>query len=67
MTKKTDQELQTELQTVIQKHNEALEIVNQCKTRIIQIQAVIDDRKSGIVIPDTAPAAPPAPPAPPAV
>jgi len=65
MTKKTDQELQTELQTVIQKHNEALEIVNQCKTRIIQIQAVIDDRKSGIVIPDTppAPAAPPAPPA----
>jgi len=66
MTKKTDQELQTELQTVIQKHNEALEIVNQSKTRIIQIQAIMDDRKSGVVIPDTAPAVPPAPPAPPA-
>ena len=63
MTKKTDQELKTELQTVIQKHNEALEIVNQCKTRAIQIQAIMDDRKSGVVIPDTppAPAAPPAP------
>ena len=63
MTKKTDQELKTELQTVIQKHNEALEIVNQCKTRAIQFQAIMDDRKSGVVIPDPppAPAAPPAP------
>ncbi len=56
MTKKTDQELQTELQTVIQKHNEALEIVNQCKTRAIQIQAILDDRKSKVVVPDTPPA-----------
>tara|TARA_Y100000401_G_scaffold45558_1_gene34991 strand:+ start:1535 stop:1726 length:192 start_codon:yes stop_codon:yes gene_type:complete len=63
MTKKTDQELQTELQDVIKKHNEALETVNQCKTRAIQIQAILEDRKSGVVIPDTppAPAAPPAP------
>jgi|TARA_R100000482_G_scaffold123521_1_gene73654 hypothetical protein len=63
MTKKTDQELQTELQDVVKKHNEALEIVNQCKTRAIQIQAIMEDRKSGVVIPDTAPAVPPAPPA----
>ena len=63
MAKKTDQELQTELQDVIKKHNEALETVNQCKTRAIQIQAILEDRKSGVVIPDTppAPAAPPAP------
>ena len=45
MAKKTDQELQTELQDLIKKHNEATEIVQQCKTRAIQIQAILDDRK----------------------
>ena len=46
MAKKTDQELQTELQDVIRKHNEASETVQQCKTRAIQIQAILDDRKT---------------------
>ena len=45
MAKKTDQELQTELQDVIQKHNDAQNIVQECKTRAIQIQAILEDRK----------------------
>ena len=45
MAKKTDQELQTELQDVIKKHNEAADTVQQCKTRAVQIQAILDDRK----------------------
>ena len=45
MAKKTDQELQTELQDVIKKHNEASDTVQQCKTRAIQIQAILEDRK----------------------
>ena len=45
MAKKTDQELQTELQDVIKKHNEAADTVQQCKTRASQIQAILEDRK----------------------
>ena len=45
MAKKTDQELQTELQEVVKQHNEAADTVQKCKTRAIQIQAILDDRK----------------------
>jgi len=45
MTKPTTEELQTELQEVVKKHNEALNTVEQCKTRAIQIQAILEDRK----------------------
>ena len=45
MAKKTDQELQNEIQDVIKKHNEAQDTVQQCKTRAIQIQAILEDRK----------------------
>ena len=56
MTRPTDQQLQEELAQVVQKHNDAQEIVNQCKTRYTQIQAILDDRKSTIIVPDKAPA-----------
>ena len=46
MTRPTDQQLQEELAQVVQKHNEAQEIVNQMKTRYTQIQAILDDRKA---------------------
>ena len=49
MTKPTDQQLQEELAQVVQKHNEAQEIVNQMKTRYTQIQAILDDRKADAV------------------
>lgn len=56
MNRPTDEELQTELAQVVQKHNEAQEVVNQMKTRFTQIQAILDDRKAAVVVPDTAPA-----------
>ena len=49
MPKPTDQQLQEELAQVVQKHNEAQEIVNQMKTRYTQIQAILDDRKAETV------------------
>ena len=45
MTRPTDQQLQEELKEVVQKHNEAQDVVNQMKTRFTQIQAILDDRK----------------------
>lgn len=45
MTKPTDQELQAELQEVVKKHNDAVEIQNQCKTRFTEIQAILKDRQ----------------------
>jgi len=45
MTRPTDQELQTELQEVVKKHNNAIEIQNQCKTRFTEIQAILKDRQ----------------------
>ena len=56
MTKPTDQDLQTELAQVVQKHNNAQEIMQQCKTRAVQIQAILDDRKAENV--EVAPTAP---------
>ncbi len=44
MAKKTTEELQAELQQVIKEHNEAQKIIQQCKNRAIQIQAIIKDR-----------------------
>ena len=49
MTKPTDQQLREELAQVVQKHNEAQEVVNQMKTRYTQIQAILDDRKADAV------------------
>ena len=44
MAKQTIEELQAELQNVATKHNEALKIIEQCKTRFIQLSAIIADR-----------------------
>ena len=56
MTRPTDQQLQEELAQVVQKHNDAQKIVDQMKTRFTQIQAILDDRRAEVVVPDTAPA-----------
>ena len=45
MTRPTDEELRSELQQVVNKHNEAQQVMNNCKTRAIQIQAILEDRK----------------------
>ena len=44
MAKPTTEELQTELEQVVNKHNQAQEIVKDCKTRLIQLDAIIKDR-----------------------
>ena len=45
MSKPTTEELQAELQEVVKKHNEANDVMNQCKTRFTEIQAILKDRQ----------------------
>ena len=45
--KPSTEELQEKLQELVTKHNEALQVQNQCKEQIIAIQAVIQDRGDG--------------------
>ena len=47
MTKPSTEELKETLQELVTKHNEAVQVQNQCKERIIAIQAVIQDREDG--------------------
>ena len=45
MTKPTTEELQAELQEVVKQHNQAQDVMNQCKTRFTEIQAILKDRQ----------------------
>tara|TARA_R100001591_G_scaffold23380_1_gene33107 strand:- start:393 stop:545 length:153 start_codon:yes stop_codon:yes gene_type:complete len=45
MPKPTIKELQAELQEVVQKHNKANDVMNQCKIRFAEIQAILKDRQ----------------------
>ena len=47
MTKPSTEQLKATLQELVTKHNEALQVQNQCKEQIIAIQAVIQDRGDG--------------------
>ena len=47
MTKPSTEQLKETLQELVTKHNEALQVQNQCKEQIIAIQAVIQDRGDG--------------------
>jgi len=47
MTKPSTEELKETLQQLIKQHNEAVEVQQNCKERIIAIQAVIQDRDDG--------------------
>ena len=44
MGKPTTEELQAELQEVVTKHKQAQDVMNQCKTRFIELTAIIKDR-----------------------
>ncbi len=44
MPKPTTEQLQVALQEEIKKYNQAQNIMNQCKTRIIELNAIIKDR-----------------------
>ena len=47
MTKPSTEQLKETLQELVTKHNEALQVQNQCKEQIIAVQAVIQDRGDG--------------------
>ena len=44
MAKPTTEALQTELEQVVNKYNQAQEIVKECQRRLIQLDAIIKDR-----------------------
>jgi len=44
MAKPTNEELQKELEDVVNKHNQAVELISQCKTRATEITAILKDR-----------------------
>ena len=45
MTRPTTEQLKETLQQLVTKHNEAVQVQNTCKEKIIAIQAVIQDRE----------------------
>ena len=45
--KPSTEELKEKLQELVTKHNEAIQVQNQCKEQIIAINAVIQDRVNG--------------------
>ena len=47
MTKPSTEQLKETLQQLIKQHNEAIQVQQNCKERIIAIQAVIQDREDG--------------------
>ena len=44
MTKPSDQELQAELANVVKEHNDANDVMQKCKIRYAEIQAILKDR-----------------------
>ena len=44
MTKPSDQELQAELAKVVKEHNDANDVMQKCKMRYAEIQAILKDR-----------------------
>ena len=44
MTKPTLKELQVELQDIVNKHNQAQQVIKQCEKRFIELTAIIKDR-----------------------
>ena len=47
MTKPSTEQLKETLQELVKQHNEAVQVQNNCKEKIIAIQAVIQDREDG--------------------
>ena len=47
MTRPTTEALKTEIEELVEKHNNALQVIQDAKQRIIEIQAVLKDRADG--------------------
>ena len=47
MTRPTTEALKTEIEELVKKHNDALDVQQNAKQRIIEIQAILQDRAYG--------------------
>ena len=47
MTRPTTEALKAEIQELVKKHNDAIDIQQEAKTRLIEIQAILKDREDG--------------------
>ena len=47
MTRPTTEALKTEIEELVEKHNDAIKIQQNAKQRIIEIQAILQDRSYG--------------------
>ena len=47
MTKPSTEDLKNTLEELVNKHNQAIQVQNQCREQIIAVQAVIQDRDDG--------------------
>ena len=47
MTKPSTEQLKETLQQLVQQHNEAVQVQNNCKEQIIAVRAIIQDREDG--------------------
>ena len=54
MTRPTTEALKTEIEELIETHNNAIQVQQNAKTRIIEIQAVLKDRADGATNDNTA-------------
>ena len=45
MTRPTIEELQAEQQEVVKRHNQAQDVMNECKQRFVEITAILKDRQ----------------------
>ena len=45
MTKRTTEELKTELQEIVNQHNQAQDVIKKCQTKFIELTAIIKDRE----------------------
>jgi len=53
MTRPTTEALKTEIEELVEKYNNAIQVQQDAKTRIIEIQAVLKDREDGATEADT--------------
>lgn len=47
MTRPTTEALKAEIEELVKKHNDAIDVQQEAKQRIIEIQAIIKDREDG--------------------
>jgi len=53
MTRPTTEALKTEIEELVETHNNAIQVQQNAKQRIIEIQAVLKDREDGATETDT--------------